>query len=112
MNEPVTVGQDRLQMIVSRIVETCHPQKIILFGSLARGQSTAHSDIDILVIQESTLPRPQRYAQIRRLFWGLGIPLDILVYTPEEFARFQSVTGSFAHTVSHQGKVLYERPSN
>ena len=71
-----------------------------------------HSDIDLLIIQDSVLPRPQRYAQVRRLFWGMGLPMDILVYTPQEFARFASVPGSFAHTVSQQGKVLYDRPGN
>jgi len=40
----------------------------------------------------------------------MGIPMDILVYTPEEFARFQSVPGSFTHTVAREGKVLYARP--
>jgi hypothetical protein len=37
-------------------------------------------------------------------------PLDLLVYTPEEFARYQSVPGSFTHTVAHEGKILYARP--
>ena len=55
-------------------------------------------------IQGSTLPRPQRYAQVRRLFWGMGIPMDILVYTPEKFARFQPVPGSFTPTVAREGR--------
>lgn len=104
--------EDPLQIIVARIVEAINPQRIILFGSWARGQRGLHSDIDLLIIQESTLPRPQRYAQVRRLFWGIGRPLDILVYTPEEFARYQSVPGSFTHTVAQEGKVLYARPDN
>lgn len=99
-----------LEMIVSKIVSALHPQRIILFGSLARHEQGAHSDIDLLVIAESTLPRTQRYAQVRRLFWGLGIPMDILVYTPAEFDRYRSVPGSFTHTVAREGKVLYERP--
>jgi predicted nucleotidyltransferase len=101
--------QETLEIVVARIKEAINPQKIILFGSWARGEGSLHSDIDLLIIQESTLPRPQRYAQVRRLFWGMGVPMDILVYTPEEFARYQSVPGSFAHTVAHEGKVLYAR---
>ena len=100
-----------IQTIVSRITEAIHPQKIILFGSWARGERGPHSDIDILVIQESSQPRPQRYAQVRRLFWGMGLPMDILVYTPEEFARYQAVPGSFTHTVTLEGQVLYARPA-
>ena len=100
-----------LETISTRIAEAIRPQKIILFGSWARGERDAHSDIDLLIIHESDLPRPQRYAQVRRLFWGMGIPIDILVYTPEEFERYQAVPGSFTYTVAHEGKVLYARPS-
>ncbi len=102
--------EEIIQTIVARITEAIHPQRIILFGSWARGEQSPHSDVDILVIQESSRPRLQRYAQVRRLFWGMGLPMDILVYTPEEFARFQSVPGSFAYTVTREGKVLYAQP--
>jgi predicted nucleotidyltransferase len=111
MGKPIAEDEALLEAITTRIAEAIHPQKIILFGSWARSERGRHSDIDLLIIQESNLPRPQRYAQVRRLFWGMGIPMDILVYTPEEFARYQSVPGSFTHTVAHEGKVLYARPS-
>lgn len=110
MDRPIAVNEELLQTITTRITEAIRPQKIILFGSWARGERDSHSDIDLLIIQESSLPRPQRYAQVRRLFWGMGLPMDILVYTPEEFARYQSVPGSFTHTVAREGKVLYARP--
>ena len=110
MDKPDLRDNKLLQTITIRIAEAIRPEKIILFGSWARGERDSHSDIDLLIIQESNLSRPQRYAQVRRLFWGMGIPMDILVYTPEEFARYQSVPGSFTHTVAHEGKVLYARP--
>ena len=103
------VSDDTLREIVARIIEAMRPQKIILFGSQARGNASDQADIDLLIIQEIDLPRHRRYAAVRRLFWGMGIPMDILVYTPEEFARFQSVPGSFTYTVAHEGKVLYEK---
>lgn len=110
MSQARTQDQATIQAIVDRIAEAVQPQKVILFGSWARGEQGPHSDIDLVVIQESTLSHPQRYAQIRRLFWGLGQPMDILVYTPEEFERYRSVPGSFTHTITREGKVLYERP--
>jgi predicted nucleotidyltransferase len=110
MDRPTAGDEEFLQIITTRIAEAIHPQKIILFGSWARGERGSHSDIDLLIIQESNLPRPQRYAQVRRLFWGMGLPMDILVYTPEEFARYQSVPGSFTYTVAREGRVLYARP--
>jgi predicted nucleotidyltransferase len=111
MDESTARSDELLQTITTRIAEAVRPEKIILFGSWARGERGPHSDLDLLIIQESELSRPQRYAQVRRLFWGMGIPMDILVYTPEEFARYQSVPGSFTHTVAREGKVLYARPS-
>jgi predicted nucleotidyltransferase len=110
MGRPTCEDEELLQTIATKIAQAIRPQKIILFGSWARGERDPHSDIDLLVIQESNLPRPQRYAQVRRLFWGMGIPMDILVYTPEEFARYQSVPGSFTNTVAREGRVLYARP--
>jgi predicted nucleotidyltransferase len=110
MDEPIFKDEELLQIIIARITAAIDPQKIILFGSWARGERGPHSDIDLLIVQESSLPRPRRYAQIRRLFWGMGLPMDILVYTPEEFARYQSVPGSFTHTVAREGRVLYARP--
>ncbi len=110
MSQPVTADERTIQAIAAKIAEVVHPQKVILFGSWARGEQGPHSDIDLIVIQETSLPRHQRYAQIRRLFWGLGLPMDILVYTPEEFDRYRSVPGSLTHTVTHEGRVLYERP--
>lgn len=103
----MTTEDDTLYAIVTKIVEAIHPKKIILFGSWARGEADKDSDIDLLVIHESILPRPQRYAQVRQLFWGMRLPLDILVLTPDEFALYQSVPGSFTHTVAREGKVLY-----
>jgi predicted nucleotidyltransferase len=111
MTRSPVVDEELLETISTRIAEAIRSQKIILFGSWARGERDAHSDIDLLIIHESDLPRPQRYAQVRRLFWGMGIPIDILAYTPEEFERYQAVPGSFTHTVAHEGKVLYARPS-
>lgn len=110
MDELNARDNELLRTITTRIAEAVRPEKIILFGSWARGERGPHSDIDLLIIQESDLSRPQRYAQVRRLFWGMGVPMDILVYTPEEFARYQSVPGSFTHTVAREGKVLYARP--
>ena len=110
MGKPLARDEELLQTITTRIAEAIRPQRIILFGSWARGERDPHSDIDLLIIQESDLPRTQRYAQVRRLFWGMGLPMDILVYTPEEFARYQSVLGSFTNTVAREGRVLYAEP--
>lgn len=103
------VTEETLHEIVDKIVAATHPQAVILFGSLARGEAGPDSDLDLMVIKESDKPRIERYSEVRRLFRGMGIGMDILVYTPEEFAQFQSVPGSLTHTVTHEGRVLYGR---
>jgi len=59
-----------------------HSSKILLFGSYAEGMATEDSDLDLIVIMESGLPRYKRSTSIRSLFWPPKIPMDILVYTP------------------------------
>jgi predicted nucleotidyltransferase len=102
--------EETLREIADKIVTAIHPQAIILFGSLARGEAGPESDLDLMVIKESDKPRFERYAEVRRLFRGMGIGMDILVYTPDEFAQFQSVPGSLTYAVAHEGRVLYGRP--
>jgi predicted nucleotidyltransferase len=99
------ISEETLREIVDKIATAIHPQAIILFGSHARGEAGPESDLDLMVVAESDKPRIERYGEVRRLFRGMGI----LVYTPEEFARFQSVPGSLTHTIVHEGRVLYGR---
>jgi len=101
--------EETLKQIVDRIASAIHPQAIILFGSHARGETGPESDLDLMVIAESNRPRIERYGQVRRLFRGMGLGMDILVYTPDEFAQFQSVPGSLTYTIAHEGRLLYGR---
>ena len=104
MDQSKAVDDEKLlETITARIVQAIQPQKVILFGSWARGERGRHSDIDLLIVHDSSLPRPQRYAQVRRLFWGMGLPMDILVYTPEECCRV-SLPRCFAVDVSGSDK--------
>jgi len=97
--------------IVERIVKTMHPQKVILFGSRARGQARLGSDIDILIIAESSKPRYQRSAPLYGALSDILMPMDIVVYTPEEIAEWSEVRQAFITTAVREGKVLYEDKS-
>jgi len=103
------VDEDLLEDIVHRILEVAQPEKIILFGSYARGDATEHSDIDILIIQHSDLPRHKRATPIRLALRGLFPSKDIVVYTPEEVEEWKSASTSFIASVLREGRVLYER---
>ncbi|MCK4394457.1 nucleotidyltransferase domain-containing protein [Candidatus Bipolaricaulota bacterium] len=102
---------DRLviQEIVDRIVASVHPEKIILFGSYAYGQPHNDSDLDILVIVESCLPRYKRAVPIYNSLAGLLIPKDVVVYTPEEVEAWSNVPQAFITTVMNKGRILYEK---
>lgn len=103
------VDDDLLREIGSRIVETVDPEKIILFGSYAYGKPTDKSDLDILVIMNSGLPRYRRSRSIYRCLAGLLIPKDVLVYTPEEIEEWSEVPQAFITTAIRKGKVIYEK---
>lgn len=101
-----------LQEVVNRIVEAIHPEQIILFGSRARGDHRPDSDVDLLVIHKSSLPRYQRSVPIRKAITGLIPSKDIVVYTPEEVVEWEEVPNSFVMTALTEGKVLYEKKSD
>jgi predicted nucleotidyltransferase len=94
--------------IVRRIVETAHPARIILFGSRARGEARPDSDIDLLVIADSTQPRYRRAGPLYGALSDILVPMDILVYSPEEVREWSAVRQAFATTAIREGKVLYE----
>ncbi|MFH1732644.1 MAG: nucleotidyltransferase domain-containing protein [Planctomycetota bacterium] len=96
-----------LDEVVARVRRVLRPEKIVLFGSRARGDSRPDSDYDLLVIQESDKPRYRRagaaYAALADL------PVEVMVYTPAEAGEWSDVPQAFVTTALREGKVLYER---
>ena len=101
---------DRLrEVIVSRIESVAQPEKIILFGSRARGTAHSDSDIDLLVIARSDQPRYRRAAPIYGALSDILAPMAILVYSPQEVEEWAGVSRAFVTTAVRQGTVLYEK---
>jgi predicted nucleotidyltransferase len=105
------IGSDKIADIVKKIVSGYNPDKIILFGSYANGKPTEDSDLDLMVIKATDLPRPQRTIQVRKMLYGAMVPIDLIVYTPKEIADSQENKLSFVSEVLNTGKTLYERAS-
>ena len=98
-----------LKQMVDKIRINFDPEKIILFGSHARGLADSDSDIDLMIVLETSMPPHKRAVPIRRILTGPGIPKDIIVKTPEEFKRFRNIAGSIVCSAARQGRILYER---
>ena len=96
-----------IQNITKQIIEKYKPEKIILFGSAARGAMGLDSDADFLIIKKDT---PFYGADRIRELSGMierNIPLDLLVYKPEEFEKRLELGDPFLKAVLKEGKVLY-----
>lgn len=104
---PVT--DQLLDEVVSRILTVGSPHKIVLFGSWARGNARPDSDLDLLIIEDSALPRYRRSARYRRALCGVFPAKDVVVWTPSEAEEWKAVPNAFISTVLSEGKLLYER---
>ena len=100
-----------IQEMARIIAERFRPRKIILFGSHARGQGGANSDVDLLIVMDTDAPPHRRALPIRRALWDFACPKDILVRTPAEFERARRQFWNVVCPADREGKVLYERPA-
>lgn len=107
-----TITPDLIAYVVGKITERVRPRQIILFGSHARGEATAHSDLDLLIVQDSANSNREVRREIERLLWGRHFGLDLIVRTPEEVERNVADRNPFytRHLLA-EGKILYERPT-
>jgi len=100
----------RFQEELERILQSLRPygpQKVILFGSFARGDDHGLSDVDLLIIKETDRPFVERIGEVLALC-DTVLPIEPLVYTPEELARMMEEGNPFIEQVLREGKVIYE----
>jgi len=104
-------GQADVAEMVRRIVERFRPEKVILFGSRARGAASPESDVDLLVVMRPRTTRRRQAAEIDLALADRRLPLDLLVVTPEDLERDRDQPGTLLRPALREGKVLYERPA-
>src|ERR1700679_3201046 len=98
-----------LDEVVRRIAQRFSPDKIILFGSCARGDASPESDIDLLVLFPEELDPNQRATEFYASLVDFASPMDIVVSTSARFERYRNVVNTVYWPASREGKVLYER---
>lgn len=98
-----------IQRMVRRIVRDFHPERVILFGSHARGEAGPDSDVDLLVVMPVEGLKHKKQVEIRVALHDIRIPKDIIVTTPEDFAWRKDVVGTIEYPAVREGKVLYAR---
>ncbi len=99
-----------IRAMTRQIAEQFRPQKIILFGSYARGNPRPESDVDLLIVIDESLKERQQSLKIRRSL-GVLFGLDLIIYTPKRLARRLEMGDLFLADVLKEGKVLYESRS-
>jgi len=96
-----------LAEVVRRIVDVARPDRIVLFGSAARGQMGADSDLDLLVVKSGVSHRRRLAQQIYRGLLGLTVPVDVMVVTPKDVEQYRAKIGSIIAQALYEGQVVY-----
>ena len=101
------IDQDTMREIIRRIVHVAKPDRIVLFGSGARGQAREESDIDLLVIKKG-VPHRRRLAQeIYVSLIGIPLPIDVIVVTPEDIEESKDGIGTIIPDALSEGIEIY-----
>ena len=108
MKKKRNVNKEVLNEILRRIVESAKPEKIILFGSTARGERGPDSDLDLLVIKSGTYNPRTVAADIYMKLYGVGQAIDLIVVTPEQVQAYGNSPYLVLYPALHEGKVLYD----
>jgi predicted nucleotidyltransferase len=110
----VSISRQLIEDIVQVVVEEIRPQRIYLFGSCARDNYTTDSDVDLLIVEQDEVgPERNRWSELKRIRKALKpfrVPKDVLVYSEDEFEKWED---SINHIISHavrEGRLIYERP--
>ena len=103
------LDQTILDNIIRRIVEVADPERIILFGSAARGEMNRHSDVDLLIVKEGA-DSLDLMGQIYQNLHGVGAAVDAFVVTPQAVERYKNSHALIIKPALQEGKVVYESP--
>jgi predicted nucleotidyltransferase len=105
----VTAIRAVLGEVVRRIVDATDPDEIILFGSTVRGRLRRHSDFDLLIVKPGVDDRRRLIQRLHAHLFGLPMPVDVVVVTPEEVQEARGHTFTFLARALRGGRSIYRR---
>lgn len=98
-----------LNDISRRLIKEYDPEKIILFGSRVEGKDSEGSDIDLVIVKETDKRPLDRRIEVETLLADRAVPIDLIVYTPDEIRRLYSMGSPFVEEIVEKGRLLYMR---
>jgi predicted nucleotidyltransferase len=102
-----SVNQEVLEEIIRRVVETAQPERIILFGSAARGEMGPNSDVDLLVVKRGKFDQGRLTEDIYQTLYGVGQAVDVVVVTAEQVERHRDTHWLVIAPALREGREVY-----
>ena len=102
-----TLTEETLQEIIRRVVEVAHPERIILFGSAARGDMDSNSDVDLLVIKDGNFDYFDLVGKIHMNLHGVGQAVDIVLATAEQLEQYRYTHYLVISPALREGREVY-----
>jgi predicted nucleotidyltransferase len=84
------------------------PSEVLLFGSYARGDAVAGSDLDLMVIEDQVVGKTAEYMRIHRAVGSMGVGVDIVVISREDFERRRQVPGTVPYWAAKEGRRVHD----
>lgn len=103
------VTEEKVDKAVDEIKKAINPDEIYLFGSYVSGQAKENSDLDICVIKAEVKDKHQLLLKAKKGLFNIGMPIDLLLFSKENFIRRQNVWGSVQYEIFHNGRKVYGR---
>ena len=100
--------EESVSRLTQLLVDAANPARIILYGSYARGEASADSDIDIMVVETDVDDRIKEMVRLNRLVDSFGVSVDLLVVSKEKFDYWRNTPGNVYFEAATEGRTLYE----
>jgi len=101
------ITAEQIETAIRTLVAAAQAERIVLFGSYARDEAREDSDLDLLVIEREVEDRAREMVRLRRLLRPLRIPVDLLVFSTADVARWGNQPGTALYWALREGKVVH-----